>query len=640
MQPVTTFAMCPTTGNKNVVEKAIKQNMGPFYGKDQADEWKKELYKKEYERQYALKTYDVERYPELYTDEERNEKSVRHVKLAEYERTVPGGYNELGPKDDKITLHASALSGSIHQHSPRFLQTLVGTPAHKANKFTKGTKDLLLLGLQPTEKAKPDLHSTDLGYDPLSHKYRGKPPNYTALQRRTTRERTGYVAIAGGKKGSSEFGEKESNMKKHMEMEYSRVPREVEVLQDESASLQNKLRMIKTKIGNGEKTKALMQFDQEPFPDKEKEGQQYLEKFNQLMSTYKIDREKQLSINRKIMETNYRLVDPFTEHPYGINYGRKGKAPKGYNPIMDRPNHLQEEYELQQKEKAEYLKRVEMGFQEQMKKESSWNLVTNCDKLTGVEHLTPHNAKVISLLERQRIDQATENSKELTKIIQHHHAPHFPASHYENQFPKVGRHSETADGRLLLTQKSKYRKELAEEYNKLLNFKTRNSNANIEPSSGDLIFGKINMKSSKNRKPETVVPSKPSIFDPMLDPKLKYPQKRAAPFRHKYYMEGQKNPKMYIEYDSVQKVGGLLGDRPKEFILPTPPRKRPLCAKVTPVKHRKECKVKSPPNADSNLNISKFGVIVPSTRIEYDRRHLYNKFGDLGRGTSDFRFCV
>ena len=49
--------MAPTGGNKNLVEKAIGQNLGPFYGKQQADEWKNELYKKEFERQYLMKGY-------------------------------------------------------------------------------------------------------------------------------------------------------------------------------------------------------------------------------------------------------------------------------------------------------------------------------------------------------------------------------------------------------------------------------------------------------------------------------------------------------------------------------------------------------------------------------------------------------
>ena len=67
MQPVASFAMSPTTGNKNLVEKAIRENLGPFYGKQQADEWKKELHRKEYDRQYGLKAYDPEKYPDLYT---------------------------------------------------------------------------------------------------------------------------------------------------------------------------------------------------------------------------------------------------------------------------------------------------------------------------------------------------------------------------------------------------------------------------------------------------------------------------------------------------------------------------------------------------------------------------------------------
>ena len=628
MQPVTSFAMSPTTGNKNLVEKAIGKNLGPFYGKQQADEWKKELHRKEYDRQYGLKAYDPEKYPDLYTKEEREERRDRFVKLAEYERTVPGGYSKLGPKDDKITLHASALSGTINQFSPRFLETLVGTPAHKANKFTKGTKDLLLLGLLPQEKVKPDLHTTDLGYNPLLHKYSGKPPTHTALQKRTTRERTGYVAIAGGKKGKSEFSaEKDSNMKKHMENAYSRIPREVEIFEDEIADLQNKLKMIKTKHGNGEATKNLLEYDQEPFPDKVKERKEYMEIFDKQLSTYNDEREKQLSINQKTMQTNYRLVDPFTEHPYGINYGRTGEPIKGYNPIMDRPNSLKEEYDLQMKEKEACLKRVEKGFQEQMKKESTWNVVTNCDKLTGIEHLTPHDAKVIPQLQQERIDKATEAAKELTKVIQHHHAPHFPPSFYEKQFPKVGRHCKPVDATHHVTHRRHYKKELAHEYNRLLERKHLNVAKHKEVSSGDLIFGKVGAKENKVRKPET---TKPSIFDPMIDKNMKYPQKRAAPFRHKYYFEGQKNPTKYIEYDSAQKIGGRIGDRPKEHVLPIPPHKRPLCPKVTPVKHRKVCLVTSPPRSDGNLNISKFSVIVPSTRVEYDRRHIYNKFGKVG----------
>ena len=43
------------------------------------------------------------------------------------------------------------------------------------------------------------------------------------------------------------------------------------MLQDESAELQNKLKMAESKIGNGEETKALLEFDAEPFPDKVQE---------------------------------------------------------------------------------------------------------------------------------------------------------------------------------------------------------------------------------------------------------------------------------------------------------------------------------------------------------------------------------
>ena len=109
------------------------------------------------------------------------------------------------------------------------------------------------------------------------------------------------------------------------------------------------------------------------------------------------------------------------------------------------------------------------------------------------------------------------------------------------------------------------------------------------------------------------------------DPVVSVPTQRSCDMP-----EGQKNPTKYIEYDSVQKIGGRIGDRPKEYIIPIPPHKRPLCPKVTPVKHRKVCRVTSPPRSDGNLNISKFSVIVPSTRVEYDRRHIYNKFGKVG----------
>ena len=153
-----------------------------------------------------------------------------------------------------------------------------------------------------------------------------------------------------------------------MENAYSRIPREVEIFKDETADLQNKLKMIKTKLGNGEETKNLLEYDQEPFPDKVKERKEYMEIFDKQLSTYNDEREKQKSINQKTMQTNYRLVDPFTEHPYGINYGRTGEPIKGYNPIMDRPNSLKEEYDLQMKEKEACLKRVEKGFQKQMKK--------------------------------------------------------------------------------------------------------------------------------------------------------------------------------------------------------------------------------------------------------------------------------
>ena len=92
--PVTSFAMAPAGGNKNLVEKAIGRNLGPFYGKEQAEEWKNELYKKEFERQYLMKGYEPDKYRQLYTAEEREQKRDRYIKHKEYERTIPGGYNE------------------------------------------------------------------------------------------------------------------------------------------------------------------------------------------------------------------------------------------------------------------------------------------------------------------------------------------------------------------------------------------------------------------------------------------------------------------------------------------------------------------------------------------------------------------
>ena len=73
MQPVTNFAMSPTTGNKNLTEKAISRNLGPFYGKAQAEEWKKELYEKNM-KDNIIKTYDTDRYPQLYTDAEKEKR--------------------------------------------------------------------------------------------------------------------------------------------------------------------------------------------------------------------------------------------------------------------------------------------------------------------------------------------------------------------------------------------------------------------------------------------------------------------------------------------------------------------------------------------------------------------------------------
>jgi hypothetical protein len=604
--PVTNFAMAPTVYQKQLphaIQKGLKGNLGPFYGAQQAEEWRQELKKKEDDRKNAFDVYDLEKHPELYSNEDRAMNKGRHKMQTEYERTVPGGYNELGPTDDKMRVYASALSGTIHQHSPRFLETLVETPAHRDNKFTKGGTNVLLLGFLDPKKKNPDLNTTDLGYNPLLHKYRAQPPKHTALQRRTTRERTGYVSVAGGKKAKSEFGDKPSAMKMHMENGYSNVPPEI-YLEDENACLNNKLRNVPTKHGNGEEIKKLLEHDQHKFVDKQAEMDEYGKHAEKLMSSYEADRQRQKQTNLDRMKHQYTFLDPYTGSPRGINYGRKANPLDGYNPIMDRPNRLEEEYLLQQKEKEKMLVKIKDGWNRQMKAESTWNVITNCDKLTGKEHMTPHGAKQVSTNERKRIDASTKNAQALTKLIQHGHGP----KHVDqNEYPKIG--AESSEGKTRQQQ-----------------FIPQKPKKKVELSSGQVIFGKFD----QIQKPEVVTPRKPSIFDPMVDENLKIENRRAAPFTHKYYYKGQANPKKHIECDLSQKIGGKLGDEPKEFILQRPKGSMPLTLKVTPLRHRKTgelCQVKQPPRTNANENISAFGVVVPSTRVEYDRRWTYKPFG-------------
>ena len=48
--PVTKFAMAPTVYQKQLphaIQKGLKGNLGPFYGAQQAEEWRQELKKKE-----------------------------------------------------------------------------------------------------------------------------------------------------------------------------------------------------------------------------------------------------------------------------------------------------------------------------------------------------------------------------------------------------------------------------------------------------------------------------------------------------------------------------------------------------------------------------------------------------------------
>ena len=216
--------------------------------------------------------------------------------------------------------------------------------------------------------------------------------------------------------------------------------------------------------------------------------------------------------------------------------------------------------------------------------------------------MIPHYVKSVSTNEKKRIVAATKNAQELKKIIENGHGPKTVS---EDEFPKIGAGQHPVNQQSFIPQKRKVKQEYI---------------------SGDLIFGKAN----EQIKPETVTPRKPSIFDPMIDENLKMENRRAAPFSHKYHFEGQANPKNSIEYDLVQKIGGKLGDDPKEFVLQPPKKSKPLTLKVTPLKHRKTgelCVVKQPPRTNANENISKFGVVVPSTRVEYDRRWTYKPFG-------------
>lgn len=729
--PVTAFAMAPTNRAKDhggQIQKGLSNNVGPFYGPEQAKEWVEELRKKEYAQQNTFNGYDVKKHPELYTQEHRAMNSGRLKKKEEYDRTVPGGFGELGPEDDKIRVYASALSGTINSHSPRFLETLVETPAHRENKFTKGRGNILLLGFEPCEQPKPSSNTTDLGYNPLNHEYRADAPNKTALQKRAMRERTGYVSVAGGKKGKSEFGDRPSAMKAHVENDYSRIPATTR-LEDENACLNNSLRCVPTKHGHGEETKELMQFDKFQFPDRQAEEEKYSKQFQKQIELFEREKKKQKETNLKTMEHQYTFLDPFTEHLYGINHGRVAKPLEGYNPIMDRPNQIADEIALRAQEEREMLHKIEQGKLKKVKMESRWDIVTNCDKLTGEEHMTPHYVKKLSQNEIGRIKKQAEAGIEMQKMIQHAHQPSPPANYHGMEYAiKIGNHEKYfqehdrhhgfrpqmrhydpkkirvhADGEgnamaqmrhydpsnqlhvdqhkheghhlhmrhydpenLALEADQLYRNDrLGKErrhFDQLLlhadhendGTERRHNGSGGGPSGalghiqdhgsvlplpiakkkkddpvGHLIFGKF----SEDRAPATTHKHHPGIFEPMVDTSLKMEQRRAAPFKHKYFFPGQKDPQVKIEGDRAPMIGGKLGDAPKEYFMPTPPKKKPLTEKVTPLSHRKTgemCRVQSPPRIESNEGISKFGVVVPSTRVEYDRRWIYKKFGEFG----------
>ena len=458
------FAMSPMNANVGqmrnsgmLAKSGIKGNVGPFYSPRQAEEWSKELAERGSGKHKELSVYDPVKHPELYQQPDWLKHKASVHKHAEYERHK-GGPGALGPTDDRLNVRQSVLSGSMSGHTPRFLETFPSKPKSNLSDAAKDAQssNVLELGMMPNPPG-PKKVLQSLNYNPIRHEYNGPPILNTAMQRRAAKERTGYVTIAGGRKDLAPEARKTEALADHIgpyiDGRYIRADPVHIWLKDEQMEAVGGLRTFPTQKGVSPLTRRLIQADRVRLTDSQVTNEQKEARSKALTNErIAIASERHLQYERKqnLAKTQFTIKDAYTDHQWGVNYGRSAVRPKGYDRIHHRHKDDADEKQLRQREMQKMKEKSDRGRQRQLQLESDYNIIELKDKQSGQEvldsripmtgtKLVPEKEKAIAI-QRQAMEglmkhshSADDGNVDLDEFYRTSHQHHFK----DNSLPRV-----------------------------------------------------------------------------------------------------------------------------------------------------------------------------------------------------------
>jgi hypothetical protein len=437
--------------NLGGLKSGLGAGMGAFFGKRQDNEWRQELRQRDEERGRTPGA-QTRRIQELSIIDAQNAESNKHshqARMIREREKHAGGFGMLGATDDRLSVSASSLAGDVTNNTPRFLETFPTKPqkASKQGLLLRASQDLLLLGSQPLDPVTKENRS--INYNPILHKYIGKPRTQTDLQKRAKKERTGYVTIAGGRKDLSEDMRTcealQTTMKGYVEYEHQKVDPVRHWLHDEQTAATGGLRTFPAQKGVSPLTRRLVQsHKQAKVADWHVNDQQRQQKLGELLQErvavndlQRFNHEKKMALQL----STFKIKDPYSDNMWGINHQREAVPFRGYNVAFQQHYHPEDEKAntASEQQKMEAKRERSAQLQKERVQESEYNIVHHQHKITGQPSgiVIPKPTKKLNKTYEER---NVAKGKELHGVIRHEHSLDTNSNLYRTSGAIYGKH--------------------------------------------------------------------------------------------------------------------------------------------------------------------------------------------------------
>ncbi len=421
-----------STGQRNQagLKTGLKTSLGPFYGMAQEQDWVHSLQVRDRERGRTPQAR-AQRIQELSREDVNN--ITRHqnnhaMRLAQEREKHAKGFGQLGPAEDRIQVHTSALAGDVTAQTPRFLETYPRTPKERNTAARAATANPLTLGSEGMDYPKRVQRS--INYDPINHAYKGDPRDHTALQRRAMKERTGYVTVAGGRKDLSveakEFPALNSTMQRYVEYDFAKVNPVQKWLKDEQTDASGGLRCFPAQKGISPLTRRLVQCHKAKVGDWHVSNTERDKKRDALREErIAVNAEKKRNFEMKmgLQEANFKIKDPFTDHVWGINHGKEPKPFRGFNTTTQQHYHPEDEASFIAERDALAQEHIAKSYQRtEEKMKPTYDIVHHANRKTGViEQSDVSSLRTAKRVDTSKASHAQDASAKLYSLMAHSH---------------------------------------------------------------------------------------------------------------------------------------------------------------------------------------------------------------------------